>query len=88
MPAEAFRPIDAVDRGVGARPRRGDIFAQGDDVEDAPAVGDIAAAHGIAMHALVPRQATLEQAYLDLTGESTDYRGAELGPGAEGTPAR
>jgi ABC-2 type transport system ATP-binding protein len=55
---------------------------------DAPAVGDLAAAHGIAMHALVPRQATLEQAYLDLTGESTDYRGAELDPGAEGTPAR
>src|SRR5262249_13626763 len=42
---------------------------------DAAAVGDLAAEHGIAVHALVPRQASLEDAYLDLTGESTDYRG-------------
>jgi ABC-2 type transport system ATP-binding protein len=55
---------------------------------DAAAVGDEAAAHGIAVHALVPRQATLEQAYLDLTGESTDYRAAGLAPVAEGTPTR
>ncbi len=41
---------------------------------DAAAVGDLAAEHGIALHALVPRQASLEEAYLDLTGESTDYR--------------
>jgi ABC-2 type transport system ATP-binding protein len=49
---------------------------------DAAAIGDLAAAHGIAVHALVPRQASLEDAYLDLTGESTDYRGS-----LEGTPA-
>ena len=42
---------------------------------DAAAIGDLAAGHGIALHALVPRQASLEDAYLDLTGESTDYRG-------------
>ena len=42
---------------------------------DAAAIGDLAAGHGIAVHALVPRQASLEDAYLDLTGESTDYRG-------------
>src|SRR5207248_6590158 len=42
---------------------------------DAAAVGDLAAGHGIAVHALVPRQASLEDAYLDLTEESTDYRG-------------
>ena len=42
---------------------------------DAAAIGDLAAEHGIALHALVPRQASLEDAYLDLTGESTDYRG-------------
>jgi ABC-2 type transport system ATP-binding protein len=41
----------------------------------AAAVGDLAAEHGIAVHALVPRQASLEDAYLDLTGDSTDYRG-------------
>jgi len=42
---------------------------------DAAAIGDQAATHGIAVHALVPRQASLEDAYLDLTGESVDYQG-------------
>ena len=42
---------------------------------DAAAIGELAAAHGIALHALVPRQASLEEAYLELTGESTEYRG-------------
>ena len=42
---------------------------------DAAAIGDLAVGAGIAVHALVPRQASLEDAYLDLTGESTDYRG-------------
>jgi len=39
-----------------------------------------------ALHALVPRQASLEDVYLDLTGESTDYR-AEGTPAPEGTAA-
>ena len=47
---------------------------------DAAAIGDLAAGHGIALHALVPRQASLEDAYLDLTGESTDYRGERTAP--------
>jgi ABC-2 type transport system ATP-binding protein len=42
---------------------------------DAAAIGDLAAAHGIALHALVPRHASLEDVYLDLTGESTEYHG-------------
>jgi ABC-2 type transport system ATP-binding protein len=50
---------------------------------DAPAIGDLAAGHGIAVHELVPRHASLEQAYLDLTGDSTDYRGSTAAP--EGT---
>jgi ABC-2 type transport system ATP-binding protein len=41
---------------------------------DAPAVADLAAEHGIAVHELAPRQPTLEQAYLDLTAASVDYR--------------
>ena len=35
---------------------------------DAVAIGDLAAEHGIAVHALIPRAASLEEAYLDLTG--------------------
>jgi len=61
--------------------RRGGTVARQDDGAlvvtglDAAAIGDLAAADGIAVHALVPRQASLEDAYLDLTRESTDYRG-------------
>jgi len=56
---------------------------------DAATIGDLAASHGIAVHALVPRQASLEDAYLDLTGESVDYHGTPApaqGPVTEGTP--
>jgi ABC-2 type transport system ATP-binding protein len=45
---------------------------------DAAAIGDLAAGHGIAVHALVPRQASLEDAYLDLTGESADFRAGAM----------
>ncbi len=51
----------------------------------APAIGDLAAEHGIAVHELVPRHASLEQAYLDLTGDSVEYRaGAPAGTGVPG----
>jgi ABC-2 type transport system ATP-binding protein len=43
---------------------------------DAPAIADLAAQHGIAVHELVPRQPSLEQAYLDLSAASADYRAA------------
>ncbi len=50
---------------------------------DAAAVGDLAAEHAIAVHALVPRTASLEDAYLDLTGESVEYRAAPAEPAAQ-----
>ena len=53
---------------------------------DAPAIADVAAGHGVAVHELVPRHASLEQAYLDLTGDSTDYRARK--PAGEGTARR
>ena len=43
---------------------------------DAPAIGDLAAEHGITVHALIPRAASLEDAYLDLTAASAEYRAA------------
>jgi ABC-2 type transport system ATP-binding protein len=43
---------------------------------DAPAIADLAAQHGIPVHELVPRQPSLEQAYLDLSAASSDYRAA------------
>ncbi len=58
----------------------------------AAAIGDLAAIHGIAVHQLVTRHASLEEAYLDLTGTSTDYRAASqapsglVAPGPPGAP--
>jgi ABC-2 type transport system ATP-binding protein len=55
---------------------------------DAAAAGDLAAAHGIALHALVPRQPSLEDVYLEITGESVEYRGETSEQEKEGVPAR
>jgi ABC-2 type transport system ATP-binding protein len=48
---------------------------------DAAAVGDLAASHGIAVHELMARHASLEEAYLSLTGASTDYRAGSVPAG-------
>jgi ABC-2 type transport system ATP-binding protein len=45
---------------------------------DAPTVGDLAAQHGIALHELAPQQASLEEAFFELTDDSVDYHGATL----------
>ena len=83
---------DVLLRSPGAAELTGLITAQGATVTrqddgalvvaglDAATIGDLAAGHGIALHALVPRQASLEDAYLDLTGESVDYRGEGTAP--------
>jgi ABC-2 type transport system ATP-binding protein len=41
---------------------------------DAPTIAGLAAEHAIPVHELVPRRASLEQAYLELTSSSTEYR--------------
>lgn len=51
----------------------------------APAIGDLAAEHGIAVHELVPRHASLEEAYLSITGDTVDYRALPLASPAAGT---
>jgi ABC-2 type transport system ATP-binding protein len=45
-------------------------------------VGDAAAAAGIALHELVPQQASLEEAFMTLTREDIEYRA--LTPAQEG----
>ena len=55
---------------------------------DAAAIGDLAAEHGIAVHALIPRTASLEEAYMDLTGESVDFRAARPQAALEGAASR
>lgn len=41
---------------------------------EAAAVGELAARHGIALHELVTRQASLEEAFMDLTHGAVDYQ--------------
>jgi len=40
---------------------------------DAAAIGDLASAHHIALHELTPRNASLEEAFMELTRDSVDY---------------
>ncbi len=42
----------------------------------APAIGEIAVQHGIVLHELAPRRASLEAAFMELTHDSVDYRAA------------
>ncbi|MEU8197624.1 ATP-binding cassette domain-containing protein [Microbispora amethystogenes] len=44
------------------------------------AVGDVAGAHGVVLHELTPRRASLEEAYLELTGDSADFTSAAARP--------
>ena len=46
---------------------------------DAPRIGEIAAANQIVLHELTPQLASLEEAYMELTADSSEY-------GAGGTP--
>jgi ABC-2 type transport system ATP-binding protein len=48
---------------------------------DAPTIGDRALAAGIPVHALVPRETSLETAFMQLTHDSVEYQ-----PGSLGTP--
>ena len=41
-------------------------------------IGDLALAHGIAVHELGPRHASLEEAFMELTAGSTDYVAGDL----------
>jgi ABC-2 type transport system ATP-binding protein len=41
---------------------------------EAPTIGDLACEHRIPVHGLVPRQASLEDAYLDITNASVEFR--------------
>ncbi len=49
----------------------------------APAIGDLAAAHQVALHELTPVRASLEDAFMELTRDSVEYRSE---PTTEGSP--
>jgi ABC-2 type transport system ATP-binding protein len=51
---------------------------------DCPAIGGIACAHDIALYELASSRASLEQAFIELTRETTDYRAGELAGTTQG----
>jgi ABC-2 type transport system ATP-binding protein len=53
---------------------------------DAPAIAGLAAGHDIPVHELTPRHASLEEAYLDITKDSVEYRARSQA--GEGTAVR
>ena len=44
----------------------------------APAIGDIARDHDIALHELTPRTGSLEEAYMALTEQSVEYKTKDI----------
>ena len=55
---------------------------------DAAAIGDLAGANGIFLHELSPQEASLEEAYMELTHDSVDYRaGTVPAPTVDPEPA-
>jgi ABC-2 type transport system ATP-binding protein len=60
--------------------RAGALVTEGDDGGlsvaglPAPQIGDLAAEHGLRVHELTPRRASLEAAFMELTEDSVDYR--------------
>ncbi|MGH9073652.1 MAG: ATP-binding cassette domain-containing protein [Acidimicrobiales bacterium] len=73
---EAGAAVDAEDDGA--------LAVTGLSIAD---IGDLAAAHGLALHELSPQAASLEEAFMELTGDSVEYRtgaGGPAGPAADG----
>jgi ABC-2 type transport system ATP-binding protein len=61
-----------------------DIFVRpaGDGVVEvegmtSDAIGELAASHGIVLHELSPQEASLEEAFMEVTGESVEYHAEE-----------
>jgi len=49
----------------------------------ADAIGDLAAEHGVRLHELTPLQASLEEAFMDLTRDHIEFRGHGVAPASD-----
>jgi ABC-2 type transport system ATP-binding protein len=47
---------------------------------DSAAIGEIAAANGVVLHELIPQQASLEEAFMQMTADSVEYAATDRGP--------
>jgi len=75
--AAALREALAGDGVAIAGLERGVLEVQGRTSEQ---IGELAAQHGIVLHELTPHQASLEDAFMRLTGESVEYHAAGPSP--------
>ncbi|MET9833906.1 ATP-binding cassette domain-containing protein [Streptomyces sp. NPDC006385] len=69
--------ITAVERGNGA------LEVDGGKAEQ---IGELAARHGVVLHELSPQQASLEEAFMQLTAESVEYHAHTEAPPGEQRP--
>ena len=66
--------LGALLEGAGAHVSVGDDGALAVGGIEMERVGDLAAAHGLRLHELTPRRASLEAAFMELTDDSVEYR--------------
>lgn len=72
--------LAALVEGAGARVSSADGAFSASGIE-ASAIGELAAANGIVLHELSPKQASLEDAFLEVTRQVQEYRSASLSDG-------
>lgn len=68
--AELTGVLEAAGATVGTEPGGG-LVVRGLDIAE---IGDLAAGGGLPVHEVTPRSASLEEAYMELTGDSAEYR--------------
>ncbi len=66
--------LSAALSAAGARVKHGTDHSVEVAGLDAAAIGDLAAAHGVTLHELATQGASLEDAFMDLTSESVEFR--------------
>jgi ABC-2 type transport system ATP-binding protein len=74
-------------KGATVRDEGQSLVVSGMEIED---IGDLAAADGITLHELSPQRGSLEEAFIQLTGDSVEYHAAVSNDGqaaADLTPA-
>ncbi|MGW4384335.1 ABC transporter ATP-binding protein [Kitasatospora sp. NPDC004531] len=79
--------LDAL-RAAGLSPEPGPDGSWEVTDGDPVRLGELAAAHGITLHELSPQQASLEDAFMQMTAESVEYRTDVSGAAATAPPAR
>ncbi|MFD0397956.1 ABC transporter ATP-binding protein [Kitasatospora sp. NPDC127121] len=79
------RLLDALS-GVGLRPEPGPGGSYEVVDGDLARLGDLAAAHGVVLHELSPQQASLEEAFMQMTADSVEYHAGD-GPGRDAAGA-